>query len=212
MTDAHMAAKPSRRKAKPAKDPADRIVDAALELAEETGWSSLRLSAVAARLEIPVADIHTHFRDKDAVANAVFGRALQAMLAPAPDGFEDLPAVERLFLLLMRWFDALAPHRAIVGDMLQDKLYPSHPHHWVPMIFNLSRTIHWLLDAALTQSTGRRRQLEEIGLSLLFLATLRTWLRDDSMGQTRTRAWLERRLETADRFLARRFDTGESEA
>ena len=48
----------------------------------------------------------------------------------------------------MRWFDALAPHREVTDQMLREKLYASHPHHWAPMIFNLSRTIHWLRDAA----------------------------------------------------------------
>jgi hypothetical protein len=116
--------------------------------------------------------------------------------------------LERLHLLLMRWFDALAPHRPVAGQMLSDKLYPSHPHHWVPLAFNLSRTIHWLLDAAGDDSRGRRRQLIEIGMTAIFLATLRRWTRDDSDGQTRTRAFLKRQLERADRLLAQRYRRG----
>ena len=116
--------------------------------------------------------------------------------------------IERLHLLLMRWFDALAPHRAVAGQMLAEKLYPSHPHHWAPLIFNLSRTIHWLLDAAGDDSAGRRRQLIEIGLTGIFLATLRVWTRDESEGQTRTRDFLSRRLEAGDRLLAAGYPRG----
>ena len=54
--------------------------------------------------------------------------------------------------------------------MLRGKLYPGHPQHWVPLAFDLSRLIHWFLDAALIASTGYRRQLAEIGLTVLFLA------------------------------------------
>jgi hypothetical protein len=71
------------------------------------------------------------------------------------------------------------------------------------MIFDLSRLIHWFLDAARIESTGRRRQWAEIGLTLIFLATLRDWLRDESDQQARTRRGLKRRLQRADRWLGR---------
>lgn len=176
-----------------------------MDMAEETGWDNLRLHEVAEALGISLADLLSHYRDLDGVADAWFTRAWRAMLAEPPEGFDDLPARERLFLLMMRWFDALAPRRAVTADMIRTKLYPSHPHHWVPMIFNLSRTIQWLRDAAHLDAGGRRRMLEEVGLSTLFLATLRVWMSDDSPEQERTRAYLERRLNRADRVMARLY-------
>lgn len=203
-----MAAKGTVGKHQPIGDPATRVLDAALALATDVGWSRLRLCDVAASLDIPTAVILQHYRDKDAVADALFRRAWEAMLASPPNGFAELPMIERLHLLLMRWFDALAPHRVLAGRMLADKFYPSHPHHWVPLIFNLSRTIHWLLDAAGDGSGGRRRQLIEIGMTGIFLATLRVWARDESEGQTHTRSLLKRRLEAGDRWLSRGYRRG----
>jgi len=81
-------------------------------------------------------------------------------------------------------------------------MWCAHPHHWVPAIFNLSRTVQWIRDAAMLDARGRQRQVEEIGLTALFLATLRVWLRDDSEEQERTRAFLRKRLENADRLMA----------
>jgi AcrR family transcriptional regulator len=196
----------ARKRAKPrpkAEDLSARIVDTALELAEELGWEGLRLRELAAQVGIPMGELLMHYRDKDALANAWFGRAWQAMLAEPPSGFARQPAEGRLYLLMMRWFDALAGHREVTGQMLKEKLYPAHPHHWVPLLFNLSRTVHWLRDAALLDARGRRRQIEEIGLSALFLATLRVWLNDESTDQTRTREYLTSRLSGADRFMAR---------
>ena len=180
-----------------------RIVDVALELAEETGWDGLRLRRVAERIGVPLADVLAHFRDLDAVADAWFRRAWAAMLAPPPADFATRPARERLHLMMMRWFDALAPHREVTGQILTAKLYPSHPHHWAPLAFNLSRSIHWLREAALLDATGRRRQIEEVGLTALFLATLACWLRDNTPNQARTRKFLQHRLEDADRLMAR---------
>ena len=95
------------------------------------------------------------------------------------------------------------PQRGVARAMLGEKLYPGHPQHWAPLIADLSRLIHWFLDAARIASTGRQRQLAEIGLTALFLASLRTWLRDDSAGQERTREQLRRGLAAADRWLPR---------
>ena len=180
-----------------------RIVDAALELAAEAGWDALRLRRVAERCGVPLAEVLEHYRDLDAVADAWFRRAWAAMLAPPPADFATRPARERLHLMTMRWFDALAPHRMVTGQMLAAKLYPSHPHHWMPLVFNLSRSIHWLREAALLDASGRRRQIEGVGLTALFLATLACWLRDASPNQARTRKFLQHRLEGADRLMVR---------
>ncbi len=182
---------------------AERILDAALDLAEDVGWDGLRLRVVAARLRVPLAEVLVHYRDLDAVADAWFRRAWSAMLAAPPEGFVARPARERLHLAIMRWFDALAPHREVTGQILAAKLYPSHPHHWVPLVFNLSRSIHWLREAALLDAVGRRRQMEEVGLTWLFLMTLAVWLRDETPGQTRTRDVLRHRLADADRAMVR---------
>ena len=54
----------------------DRIVDAALALGEERGWSNVRLYQVAERAGVPLGTIGAEFRDMDALANAWFARAL----------------------------------------------------------------------------------------------------------------------------------------
>ena len=174
-----------------------RILDAALALAEERGrWSAVRLHDVADRLSISPAEALTHYRDLDAVADAWFGRALAAMVGPKPAGFLDEPEWRRIEIALLQWFDALAPHRRVSAQMLGGKLHLSHPHHWVPMIFNLSRTIHWLREAArLPAEYGTRKaSREEVRLTALFVATLMVWVGDDSAGQQRTRRFLRREL------------------
>ncbi len=79
------------------------------------------------------------------------------------------------------------------------------------MIFILSRTVQWLRDAAGLDAGGRRRQVEEVGLSALFLATLAVWIRDDSSGQERTREFLDSRLSEADRVMGRLWPAGDED-
>jgi AcrR family transcriptional regulator len=176
------------------RDLRDRIVDTSIAAAEEVGWENLRLRTVAQQLHVPLTTVLEDFRDMDAVTDAWFTRALAQMLRPPEAGFEALSAGERAHTVLMRWFDAQAAHRRVVGEMLGTKLYPSHPHHWVPMIFSLSRLIQWVREAALLDAGGRRRQMEEVGLTWVFLQTLRVWLRDGTPGQAHTRRFLGGRL------------------
>jgi AcrR family transcriptional regulator len=157
-----------------------RVVDAALAIAGEVGWEQVRLSAIADRTELPLAEIGRHFRDVDAIANAWFARARLAMLALPREELTGRPADERIALAFDVWLDSLAPHRQVVAEVLRHKLYPSHPHHWVPLVFDLSRFVHDLLDVARVPGSGRLRQAQEIGLTAITLLTLADWLRDDS--------------------------------
>lgn len=183
----------------------ERILKAALAMAEEEGWASVGLSAVAARAKVPLVELRRHYRDTDAIADAWFRVGLDAMLAPPPRGFSRRPAIERLEIMMGRWFDALAPRRRVTAEMLSAKMWVFHPHHYVPMVFNLSRLIQGLRDLAGLRAGGRRRQVEETGLTVLFLATLAVWCRDDTENQERTRAFLKRRLAQADGLMARLF-------
>jgi AcrR family transcriptional regulator len=182
----------------------DRIVDAAAALAEEDGgWYDLRLHLIAQRLDVPLEAVLARFRDADAIADAWFDRALRAMLREPEPGFASLSPSRRVQMVLMRWFDVQAMHRRVVGSMIGTKLHPSHPHHWVPMIFSLSRLIHWVLEAAQLDARGLPRQAQEVGLTLVFLRALQVWRNDASPGQQHTRDFLRRNLGWLDRLPQR---------
>jgi AcrR family transcriptional regulator len=177
-----------------------RVVDAALALATEVGWEQVRLSTIADRIQLPLAEIGRHFRDVDAIANAWFARARLAMLALPAEELAGRPADERIAQALGAWLDSLAPYRRVAAEILRYKLYPSHLHHWVPLIFDLSRLVHDLLDVAWVPGSGRLRQIQEIGLTAITLVTLAEWLQDGSPGQERSKRCLQRRLTRAGRL------------
>jgi AcrR family transcriptional regulator len=177
-----------------------RVVDAALAIAAESGWDQVRLSTIADRIRLPLPEIGRHFRDVDAIANAWFVRARLAMLALPAKELAGRPVDERIALAFVAWLDSLAPHRRVAAEVLRHKLYPSHPHHWVPLVFDLSRLVHDLLDVARVPGSGRLRQAQEIGLTAITLVTLADWLRDDSPAQEHSKHCLRQRLARAGRL------------
>jgi AcrR family transcriptional regulator len=181
---------------------AERVVTCALDLAEERGFDNVRLFDVATRAAMDLATVRRHFADLDAVANAWFEDALRAAIAIPPEEVQDQPPPERLLRVMLRWFGHLAPRRRLAGEIVQTKAWPAHAHHWVPMVFDLSRLMHWFLDAARIASTGRRRALAEVGLTLAFLAAFAIFVRERDPALPRTRRFLARRLAAADRVLA----------
>jgi len=188
----------------------ERIVDAALALALEGSWESVRLHQVAERLGIGLNAVRAHFREKEEVVEAFFDRADAAMLqgTASPD-FQELPPRARLEWLITAWLDALAPWRAVVRGMILGKLEPGHLHVQIPGLLRVSRTVQWMREAAGLEATFIRRALEETALTTLFLATFTRWLNDASDDAVNTRRFLARSLDLAEgvaqRFPEQRF-------
>ena len=174
----------------------------ALEQADRVGWERLRLFDVAAALDLSLADLYRYYRDADAIAEAWLAKADRAMLAPQEAGFETLPPAQRLERVILCWLDTLAPHRVVTRQILIGKLYPGHPHFVAALLVRLSRTVQWVREAALLRSGPPLRQLEEIALTWLFVATVALWAFDASDGQQATRRFLAGRLRDSEQLQA----------
>ena len=129
------------------------VVDAALALAAEDGWEQVRLSTIADRTGLPLAEIGRHFRDVDAIANAWFARARLAMLALPAGELAGRIADERIALAFIAWLDSLAPHRRAAAEILRHKLYPSSAlaalaDHDAPLPIGFDKTISQLFIVA----------------------------------------------------------------
>jgi hypothetical protein len=171
-----MARRASARKAaaKSGASAKDRLVDAALTLAAREGWRHIGMAALA----------------------AFHRRVDQAALAIAADGTE--PARDRLFDVLMRRFDALAPYRPALRSILRDSL--GDPAAMLG-VRALLRSMGWMLEAAGISTAGLRGRLRSQLLAGLYLSVLRVFLDDDSTDLSRTMALLDQRLRWAESWL-----------
>ena len=182
----------------------EKILDAALARADEVGWEHVRLHDVAAHIGISLGDVYRAFPDLDAVGTALFKRADRAMLnAAGRRGFDKLPARERLLRVMMAWFRALAPYRRHVRAILRYKVAVAHIHLRAALVVRLSRTVQWIREASKLDAVGLRHDVEEIGLTLLFVATVMHWLSSRSDDLQSTNSSLARRLDRADIVMAR---------
>jgi len=179
----------------------EHILQTALTLGERQGWDAVHLHEVAQQAGLTLAEIHQCVRSKDDLAEAWFDRAEVALLHAGDDArWGDLPVRDRLQRTIMAWFDALAPHRGLSVEMLRYKLQPDHLHLQIQGVMRISRTVQWIRETARLPAVGWRREIEEVALTGVFLGAVGCWLLDRSLNARRTRAWLARRLEAAERI------------
>ncbi len=191
--------------AKAERAPQDRMVDAALALAAERPWHEVSLREIAEASGLPLAEAYRCGASKQAILEAFLRRTDAAVLAEGAAEPEEGSARDRVFDVLMRRFDALQPHRKALASILLAQT--RDPATALANLAALQRSMTWMLEAAGLEAGGLRGLARTQGLTLLYLATLRTWLRDDSLDLAKTMAALDgylRRLEGLLRRLPRR--------
>lgn len=181
----------------------EQIVDAALELAEQTSWESVRLSHVASRMGIGLDQIRKHFAEKEDIVDAWFDRADSALLNSIEQITAHSEMERRVHCAMMVWFDALSAHRRPTRQMIINKFEPGHLHFQVNGALRVSRTVQWMREAVELQDSLPWRAFSEAGMTGIYLATFAFWMFDTSSGSRNTRAFLSKRLNCADRMLRR---------
>ncbi|QKT03591.1 TetR family transcriptional regulator [Ectothiorhodospiraceae bacterium 2226] len=177
----------------------EKIVDAAVALAEARSWEEVRLFEVAETLGVDLNEVRRHFREKEDLIDAWFDRADEAVLAAsAAPAFKALPARVRLHRLIMAWLEALAGHRRVTRQMIYGRLEPGHVHMQVRGLLRVSRTVQWIREGARRDAAFLTRALEETVLTSIYLATFFRWLHDDSTDAAATRRLLDRLLRGAE--------------
>jgi hypothetical protein len=105
---------------------------------------------------------------------------------------------ERLFDVLMRRLETLAPHKDAVRSLLRSAR--RNPPLALALNALAVRSQQWMLAAANIESSGPRGLLRAQGLAVLYAQVLRVWVDDDDPGLARTMAALDRELGRGARW------------
>jgi AcrR family transcriptional regulator len=205
-----MARRPARKttrrstRATPARGPAaelterDKIVAAFMALLADKPFEAIGLAEVAERAGMSLSQLRGEFNSTLAILAAQIKATDRAVLAEDSADMEEEPARERLFDVLMRRLEILAPHRQAVRSLLRSARRDP------PLALALNglavRSQQWMLSAAGISASGPRGMIRAQGLAVLFASALRTWVDDDDPGRARTMAALDRALARGQRF------------
>ncbi|HVB90249.1 MAG TPA: helix-turn-helix domain-containing protein [Beijerinckiaceae bacterium] len=195
---------PSSFTAAPLKDARTRIIDALMELAGERRWEDISISEIAARAGVSLADFRDHFPSKGAVLAALSRKIDKTVLERGRDDLVGEPAKERLFDVLMRRLDALAPYKNGLESALD--WARRDPIAAAALNKNLVNSMRFMLEAAGVEAEGAVGVLKLQGLAFAWGRVLDVWFRDEDPGLAKTMAALDRELTRGSRIVARAED------
>lgn len=95
----------------------DRILEAALQLFNAFGEPNVTTNRIADEIDISPGNLHYHFRTKQSLIDALFGRFEHRMLELLGDGGFDEADVEDAWLFLHLVFENIASYRFIYRDL-----------------------------------------------------------------------------------------------
>ena len=185
--------------AKPKGDTRGKFVDALLELCAERRFEDIAIRDICARSGVSLGEFREAFPSKGAVLaslNRIIDRAVldQKFEDSARDSHRD-----RLFDVLMRRLDAMAPYKAglreVVAWLRRD------PVAAVRINRQIVNSLRFMLEAAGIESEGAAGAIILQGLALAWSRVVAVWLDDADAGLSRTMAALDSELTRGETLV-----------
>jgi AcrR family transcriptional regulator len=199
-----MARKSKRTRKSPAAPPPrgasdrDKAVDALMALLAEYSFAEIGLAEVAGRAGIKLSQLRAEFGSTLAIVAAHIKDIDRIVLAGGDADMAEESPRDRLFDVLMRRVEALAPYK----DATRSLLHSARRNAGLAFALNAmaTRSQRWMLEAAGIGAHGPKGALRAQGAALMFARVLGVWIDDDEEGLDRTMAALDRGLASAERW------------
>ncbi|MGO9701106.1 MAG: TetR/AcrR family transcriptional regulator [Xanthobacteraceae bacterium] len=177
----------------------DKIIAALLALLADKTFETIGLADVARHAGLSLSQSRAEFASTLGIVAAFVKATDRAVLAEDLGDMAEEPERERLFDVLMRRLETLAPHRQAIRSLVRSAR--RNPPLALALNRLAVRSQQWMLAAAGIGSSGPRGLIRAQGLAMLFASVLRTWVDDEDPGQARTMAALDRALARGQRFV-----------
>ncbi|MFL9826998.1 TetR/AcrR family transcriptional regulator [Rhodoplanes sp. SY1] len=172
--------------------PRGKMIEAFMALLAEQPWETIGFGDIAARAGVSLAELRGQFSGKLAILAAHIKEIDREVLDADHDDMTDEPTRERLFDVLMRRFEALAPYKDSIRSLLQSAR--TNPPLALALNNFAVNSMQWMLAGAEIRASGPTGLIRAQGLALLYANVMSTFLDDDEPGHARTMAALDRAL------------------
>jgi AcrR family transcriptional regulator len=176
----------------------ERIIDAFMALLAERPIERIGFAEIAARTGLTLAQCRAQFGSVLGILAAHIEATDRRVLEQDDSDMAEEPVRERLFDVLMRRLEVLAPHKAAVRSLMRSARCDPALALFLNRMAVQSQA--WMMTAAGIDATGPRGAVRAQGLACLFGRVLRTWIHDDDPGLAPTMAALDRELARGARW------------
>lgn len=190
--------------AAPRTSPREQVVQALMRLAADRPWSDIELVDIAREAGIGLGEMRDLFPSKGAILDGFIRMIDKQVIAGTTEDLAGEPARERIFDVVMRRLDAMAPYkralRRIVWALRSD----------LGSLAALNRSAlnsaRYMLAAADVPTEGPLGFVKLQGFVLALANVMEAWFEDDDPTAAKTMARLDRELQRGERVLERAED------
>ena len=179
----------------------DRIIEATMELAAEREWNDFSITDIATRAGVSLADFRDAFPSKGAVLGGLSKKIDRIVLEGTSTDLQDEGPKERLFDVLMRRLDAMAPYKLgleSVAAWVRRDVAAATALNGVAL-----NSMRFMLEAAGIDTEKGAGAIKLQGLVFAWSRVLDVWLKDEDPGLASTMAALDRELARGETMTAR---------
>lgn len=184
----------------PPTDTRGKIVDALMELAAETRFEDISIRDICKAAGVSLADFRDAFPSKGAVLAGLSRRIDHAVLTQDTGELADENPRERLFDVLMRRLEAMAPYREGLREVAA--WLRREPVAALAMNQAAMNSMRFMLEAAGIEARGASGAIKLQGLALAWTRVVDVWLDDEEPALSKTMAELDRVLTRGERAAA----------
>ena len=181
------------------KDTRERIVDATMALAARRRFEDVTLRDIAAEAGVSLADFRDTFPSKGAVLGGLNRRIDREVLKTPLGELASSSPRDRLFDVLMRRLDAMAPYREALREI--NGWLRRDPSALMAMNRLTLNSMRFMLEAAEIDADGPAAAVKLQGLALAWARVVDTWLDDTGPDYSKTMVALDRELSRGERLV-----------
>ncbi len=178
-------------------DARNRIVDALMASAAERRFEEISIRDLCERAGLSLADFRDAFPSKGAVLAGFTRRIDRAVLSHEDAELAREAPRERLFDVLMRRIDAMAPYREGLREITA--WLRREPVAALAMNQSIVNSMRFMLEAAGIDSQGVAGAIKLQGLAFAWMRIVAVWLDDSEPELSKTMAELDRELTRGER-------------
>lgn len=175
----------------------EAVVAAFMALLAERDFEAVTLAEIAARSGLSLGDIRAEFDSRFAIVEAFVAGIDKAVLDGIDADLADQDTKEKLFDVLMRRLDLLAPHKPAIRNLSRAAM--RDPGLALALNGVARRSQRWMLAAAGVEVPGAGGMIRAQGLAVAFAKVVRAWLDDEDPALARTMRVLDEELAKAGR-------------
>ena len=178
-----------------------KIIDAFMSLAETRDFEETSLVAIAEEAKVDLATLRDAYDGKLAILADFFRRIDMEVLKGEEEGAADETPRDRLFDVVMRRFDALAPYKGALSSLGHSARRDPFLTMALARLSSVSQ--NWMLTGAGIDTSGLYGLAKVNGMVLTYAKVFRTWLKDDDPGLARTMSVLDKELRRGEKVVSR---------